>query len=339
MEDPSVTVIVPVRNEAEFIEGTVRALLEQTDPPAHYDIIVVDGMSTDDTRAILDRLAAEDSRISILDNPARTVPAALNLGIKAARGDVLIRVDGHTTVAHDFVRANLALMREHPEAWSVGGPIAHRGASRRGRAIAAAMSSAIGVGGASHRFESYEGYAESTAFPAFHRWVFDRIGTFDERLVRNQDDELNYRITNAGGFIFISPRVKHDYFVRDSFKALFAQYMQYGYWKIEVMRKHRRVVALRHLVPGAFVLALPICAGASLLLPIPFAAPIAAYGARLGWLGVKAAMGARDPLLGVEAAIAAATMHVAYGLGTVAGIFSRPGHGTRVERLMSAITR
>jgi glycosyltransferase involved in cell wall biosynthesis len=343
MSDPAVTVIVPIRNEERFIEATVRALLEQDALPQSYEVLVVDGMSSDGTRSILQRLAAADPRLKILDNPAGTVPSGLNIGIAAARGDVLIRVDGHTTVARDFIRANLDLMREHPEAWCVGGPIAHRGASRRGKAIAAAMSSSVGVGGASHRFEEYEGYAESTAFPAFHRWVFDKIGTFDERLIRNQDDELSYRITKAGGQIFISPRVKHDYFVRDSFKALFAQYMQYGYWKIEVMRKHRRVVAPRHLVPGAFVLSLPLCIGASLLLPLPLsvlpALPLMAYGALLTWLGARAAVDAQDPVVGIGAAIAAATMHVAYGLGTVAGMFSRPGRGTRIEGLMSLITR
>ena len=337
------TVVVPVRNEAAFIEDTLRALLDQVDPPASYEVIVVDGMSDDGTRDVIAGLAAEDSRLRMLDNPGRTVPLALNLGIAAARGDVLIRVDGHTTVAPDFVRSNLALLDEHPEAWSVGGPIAHRGRGVVGRAIAAAMSSAIGVGGARHRDERYEGYAEGTAFPAFRRWVFDRIGMFDEHLVRNQDDELNFRITRAGGQIFISPRVKHDYFVRESYRALFSQYMQYAYWKVEVMRKHGAVIAPRHLVPGAFVLALPICVGASLLLPLPLSlvpmTPLAAYGGLLTWLAARVSIDQRDPRVGLGAAAAAATMHVAYGLGTLVGVISRPGEQTRVERLMTRLTR
>jgi hypothetical protein len=205
------------------------------------------------------------------------------------------------------------------------------------------MSSAIGVGGASHRFEDYEGYAEGTAFPAFRNWVFERIGEFDEHLVRNQDDELNFRITQAGGKIFISPRVKHTYYVRSSYKALFNQYLQYAYWKVEVMRKHRRVIAPRHLVPGAFVLSLPICTGAALLLPFPLslapAAPLAAYGALLAWLAIDVTRRERDPRVGLAAAMAAGTMHVAYGLGTVLGLFSRPGSESRLERLMTRVTR
>jgi hypothetical protein len=172
--------------------------------------------------------------------------------------------------------------------------------------------------------------------------VFEKVGVFDEHLVRNQDDEFNFRITEAGGRIFISPRVKHDYFVRGSYKALLNQYMQYAYWKVEVMRKHKKVVAPRHLVPGAFVIALPVCAGMTLLPPpvsLVGAAPLVAYGGLLSWLAVSTAVGKRDVRVGLGAALAAATMHVGYGLGTLAGVMSRPNTNSRLERLMSRITR
>jgi succinoglycan biosynthesis protein ExoA len=339
--DPSVTVIVPVRNEAGHIQACVRALLDQVSLPEDYEVVVVDGMSNDGTRELLATLAA-DTRLRVLDNPKGIVPTALNLGIAAARGEIIIRVDGHTNVAPDFVRANLDLLAEHPEAWSVGGPIAHRGTSPTARGIAAAMSSRIGVGGASHRFEQYEGYAEGTAFPAFRRWVFDRIGLFDEALVRNQDDELNFRITRAGGQIFISPRVKHDYFVRGSYKALFNQYLQYAYWKVVVMRKHGRVIAVRHLVPGLFVAGVPVCIAASML-PPPLSLigvlPLAGYVSLLGTLGVSTAFREREVDIGVRAAAAAATMHVAYGLGTLAGVLAPRLKGAALDGWMSRLTR
>lgn len=340
---PSVSVIVPVRNEIRHIEACIRALLEQVDPPERYEVLAVDGISDDGTRELLAEIAREDPRLRVLDNPRKIVSTGLNLAIEEAVGDVIIRVDGHTTVARDFVRANLNLFAEHPEAWSVGGPIAHRGITRTARSIAAAMSSAIGVGGASHRFESYEGYAEGTAFPAFRSWVFDRIGRFDESLVRNQDDELNFRITLAGGKIFISPRVKHQYFVRGSYRALFSQYMQYAYWKIEVTRKHKRIIAVRHLAPGVFIVALPVCLVASVALPPPVSfvpmTPLVAYVGLLGTLAVTSGYRTRDMRVGLGAAAAAATMHVAYGLGTLAGLVSRPSQHGQIARLMSRITR
>lgn len=341
--DPSVTMLVPVRNEAGYIDVCVRALMEQVELPEHYEILVVDGMSDDGTRERLQDLAREDPRIQLLDNPKRIVPAALNLGILAAKGDIIIRVDGHTKVAPDFVRANLTLLEEHPDAWAVGGPIAHRGKTTFARAVAAAMSSPVGVGGASHRFEDHEGFAESTAFPAFRRWVFDRIGLFDEQLVRNQDDELNFRIHEGGGKIFISPRVKYDYYVRGSARALFRQYMQYAYWKVEVMRKHGKVVAVRHLVPVAFFVGVPVCVVTAAVVPpiAPLAlAPIAAYGAMLGAFAVKTAIAERDVAVGLGAAAAAAIMHTAYGWGTIAGVLAPPGRAAGpIARAMQKMSR
>jgi len=342
---PTVSVVVPVRNEVEHIEACIRALMTQEDCPVGYEILGIDGMSDDGTREIVMALGAEDHRVRLLDNPAQIVPTALNIGVSRSSGAVIIRVDGHTTVAPDFVRQNLALFDEHPEAWSVGGPIVHRGKTPTARAIAAAMSSPVGVGGARHRFEHYEGYAEGTAFPAFRRWIFDRVGLFDEDLVRNQDDEFNFRITRAGGRIFISPRVKHDYFVRGSYRALFTQYLQYAYWKVVVMRKHGAVIAPRHLVPGVFVLALPVCTGAALLLPFPLslagATPLVAYGTLLASLVVRTTVAERSLTVGVGAAAAATTMHVAYGLGLLAGIAIPHHHGPPgpIARLMTRLTR
>jgi succinoglycan biosynthesis protein ExoA len=205
------------------------------------------------------------------------------------------------------------------------------------------MSSPVGVGGASHRFEDHEGFAESTAFPAFRRWVFDRIGLFDEQLVRNQDDELNFRIHEGGGKIFISPRVKYDYYVRGSARALFRQYMQYAYWKVEVMRKHGKVVAVRHLVPVAFFVGVPVCVVTAAVVPpiAPLAlAPIAAYGAMLGAFAVKTAIAERDVAVGLGAAAAAAIMHTAYGWGTIAGVLAPPGRAAGpIARAMQKMSR
>jgi glycosyltransferase involved in cell wall biosynthesis len=341
--DPSVSVIVPIRNEGGYVEDCLRALLTQNNLPASFEILVVDGMSDDDTRDKVRALAAHEPRLCLIDNPARIVSSALNLGIAQARGDVIIRVDGHTRVAPDFIRQNLALLAEHPEAWSVGGPIAHRGKTTFARGVAAAMSSRLGVGGARHRREDYEGYAEGAVFPAFRRDVFAKVGLFDEQLVRNQDDEFNFRITSNGGKIYISPRVRHDYYVRGTLGGLARQYAQYAYWKVAVMRKHRRVIAARHLAPAAFVVGAPACALAAVVLPPPLAwlalVPLAGYGALLA--GVFAGAFARDKSLAVAASAVVATvgMHVAYGVGTLAGIAAPPGKSSLVTATMQRISR
>jgi glycosyltransferase involved in cell wall biosynthesis len=319
---------VPCRNEATFIESCLRALLDQRDPPARYEILAVDGMSDDGTREILARLAEQDSRVRVLDNPQRIASTALNLAIARSTSDVIIRVDGHVRVAPDFVVASLGLLARHPEAWVVGGPVVHRGRTTFARGVAVAMASWFGVGGARHRSEDYEGYAESAVFPAIRRSVFTKIGLFDEELVRNQDDEFNLRVIEAGGRIYISPRVKHEYFVRERPGALFLQYLQYGYWKVQVMRKHRKVIAPRHLVPAAFALIVPVSLVGGVLASPSFKpillVPLAAYVALAAtfWAGTLVRTGA--PGIAASATLAAATMHAAYGWGTLLGLASPP---------------
>lgn len=341
--DPSVSVILPIRNERAYIEDALHALLTQERLPARYDIIVVDGMSDDGTREIVQRIADRDPRVQLVDNEKRIVSSALNIGIARAQGEIIIRVDGHTRVAPDFIRANLELLEEHPEAWSVGGPIAHRGKTTFARGVAAAMSSRFGVGGANHRRETYEGYAEGAVFPAFRRTIFDRVGLFDEELVRNQDDEFNFRITAGGGKIYISPRVKHDYFVRGSLRGLAQQYVQYSYWKVAVFRKHRKIVAARHLAPVVFLVGAPACLITAAIAPPPLSwvalAPLVAYGGLLTAAMVSAGIRERSVLVGVSAGVATAAMHVAYGTGTLLGILAGPARSPFVRAVMAKITR
>ena len=222
---PFVSVVIPVRNEAGFIADLIGAILKQDYLPDRLEIIVADGQSTDGTREILASLQAQHPRLIVVENPGRIVSTGLNLAVARARGDVIVRIDGHAIVASDFIRENVALLAEHPEAWSVGGPIRHAATTTFGKAVGVAMSHPVGVGNALHRYPEHEGYVEGAQFPAIRRQVFDRIGMFDERLVRNQDDEFNYRIRRAGGKIYVSPRVRYSYFVREHIGQLFRQYL------------------------------------------------------------------------------------------------------------------
>lgn len=321
---PFLSIVMPVRNEAGHIGDSLASVLAQDYPRDRMEILVVDGMSEDGTREMVRAAIASDSRVRLIDNPEGIVPIALNRGIQAAQGDIIVRMDGHTTFASDFLKQNVALLNEHPEAWTVGGPIVHRGRSTFGRAVAAAMSHPLGVGNASHRFERYEGYAEGAAFPAIRRWVFDRVGLFDEDLVRNQDDEFNFRVTEAGGKIFITPRVKYSYFVREQPGQLARQYFQYAFWRIPVMQKHGKPTTLRQTLPVLFFTMTIVLATAGLLLEMPWLAISLPACYMLGLVVAGAGLTRRLGLsVAMRVPLAMAIIHGSYAAGMAYGIAAR----------------
>jgi succinoglycan biosynthesis protein ExoA len=253
LEYPFVSIIVPIRNEADFIERCLRSICAQDYPPDRMEILVMDGMSTDGTREIVMRMAAADPRIRLLDNPDRAVAAAMNAGIRVSQGGLFTRIDGHAIVEPDFLKESVGCLVEHAEAWVVGGAIETIANGLVGQAIAAAMRSPVGVGNSRFRTGGSDGYVDTLAFGTHHRWVVERIGFFDEELVRNQDDEFNQRIRQAGGKIWLSSAIRSRYFSRSSFSNLWRQYFQYGFWRIRTLQKHRQPGSLRQLVPMTFV--------------------------------------------------------------------------------------
>jgi glycosyltransferase involved in cell wall biosynthesis len=320
---PFVTVAMPVLNEARFIADTLDMILAQDYPADRIEVIVADAMSSDGTREIVGRYMQDHPRIRLIDNPGRFRAAGLNLAIVNGHGDILICIDGHCHVAPDFIRQEVQLLEEHPDAWSVGGPTVNIGRNTFAKAAAVAMSHPCGVGMATHRFPNYEGYAEGACFPAFHRWVFDRVGLFDEAMVRTEDDELNYRITQAGGRAYVSPRVRYRYYVRDTPRKLFQQYVQYGFWRIPVMRKHKRPTTPRQVVPPLFFLTMLALAVVGMVLgqPIVSAALPVIYLGALTVIGI-----ASIRRVGLKVAclvpLAMATIHFAYAAGILYGLFA-----------------
>lgn len=317
---PFVSVVMPVRNEARFIRANLAQLQAQDYPPDKFEIIVADGMSTDGTREIVLECARRYPSIRLIDNVAKIVPTGLNAAIRAARGEIIIRVDGHVHVAPDFVRANVELLRNQPDAWGGGGPIVHAGTTAFGAAVAVAMSHPIGMGNAPHRRADYEGFGEGAPFPAFHRWVFDRVGYFDESLVRNQDDEFNYRVAKAGGKIYVTPKVRSTYFVRDTITGLGRQFFQYSFWRIPVMKKHRRPTTFRQVIPALFFFVILATAVAGIALR----QPVVALGLPMAYVVVLLATGAstlpRHGLrIAVLAPVALLVMHACYAAGMVYG--------------------
>jgi glycosyltransferase involved in cell wall biosynthesis len=252
-DSPFVTIIMPIRNEADFIERAIRSILDNRYPAEKMEVLVVDGMSSDGTREIVRRFSESDSRVRVLDNRKRIVPSAMNIGLKAARGEMFTRIDGHAEIPADFIIKSVQCLREHPQAWVAGGSIKTVADSYTGRAIASAMRSPIGVGNSRFRLGDYEGWVDTLAFGTHHKWVVERIGWFDEELVRNQDDEFNLRIIRAGGKIWMSKAIQSTYFSRGSLRKLWKQYFQYGFWRIRTLQKHKRPASLRQLAPLLFV--------------------------------------------------------------------------------------
>jgi succinoglycan biosynthesis protein ExoA len=256
---PFVTVIMPVRNEAAYIERSLGSVMNQDYPAESMEVIIVDGMSTDGTREIIKDWQSSFSNLMLIDNPGRIVPTGLNVAIRAAKGDIIIRVDGHCEISPDYVsRCVEHLNRDQVE--GVGGPIETVGENFIAQVIATAMSSTFGVGGSAFRtIKDRELLADTVPFPAYPRRVIDQAGYYDEELMRNQDDEFNYRIRKMGGKLLLCPDIRSYYYSRSSLASLWRQYFQYGFYKVRVLQKHPRQMSIRQFVPPIFVLALFSC--------------------------------------------------------------------------------
>ena len=245
--------IVPCRNEAGKIEGVLDSILAQETGGIPFEILVADGASTDGTRATLERYAIAHPSVRIIHNPEGFVSHGLNRAITAAQGDIIIRMDAHTEYAPDYIRRCVDEL-ESTGADNVGGPARTRPArTPMALAIAAAYHSPFSSGGARFHDPGYEGPVDTVTYGCWHRSLFDKIGMFDENLVRNQDDEFNLRTVRAGGKIWQSPRIVSWYHPRHRLGDLATQYYQYGFWKVAVIRKHKIPASIRHLLPAAFV--------------------------------------------------------------------------------------
>jgi glycosyltransferase involved in cell wall biosynthesis len=334
-----VSLIVPCRNEARSIEGCLRSVLAFDEPAGGFEVVVVDGMSEDGTRQIVERVAGEDRRVRVLDNLGRKTPRALNIGICAARGAIVIRIDAHTEYAPDYVCQCLAVMAE-TGADNVGGPARTRATGTMHRAISAAYHSRFAVGGAAFHQEDFEGYTDTVPYGCFHKQRLIEIGLFDEDLDRNQDDELNLRLCRSGGRIWQSPRIRSWYTPRDNLYDLCRQYGQYGYWKVLVLRKHRIPAATRHLVPGSFVGVLVLLALLAPLVPAArgaLAALVALYSLALLAASGLTASRTEWRLLPVLPAVFA-SYHLPYGVGFLLGTWDFLVRG-RAKGRLGALTR
>ena len=321
---PFVSIAIPCRNEASYIAECLASILAGDYPRDRLEVLIADGRSDDGTREILGRCAAEHPCITMLDNPQLTTPAALNLAIRSAAGSVVIRMDAHVLYPPDYVR-RLVEALEETGADNVGGVIETVPAddTPTARAIALGLSHPFGVGNSHFRIGTRERREVDTVpFGCYRRETFDRIGLFDEELVRNQDDEFNFRLIARGGRVLLLPDVTCRYFARRSLRQVARMYYQYGYFKPLVARKVGRVMTARQLVPSILLTTLLGSAGLSMWVPgaaAAFASTATLYAVFV--LACSAASAGADLRCGLALAAVFPTLHFSYGFGFIRGIY------------------
>lgn len=347
MSHTRVSVVMPVRDEERFIAHSLSAVLAQDYPQDAMEVVIADGESEDRTIDIIRSLPAS-CPVHIVRNSGRSQASGLNVAVAHARGDIIVRVDGHTIIAPDYVRQCVAAL-EATGADAVGGCIHPVGTKLVERAIASAMKSPFAVPSAYH-VSTRDQYTDQVYLGAWRRDIFGRVGMFDERYLANEDYEFHYRIREGGGKVFLAQAIRSQYHGRQTVRALARQFFTYGRSKPRTLMSHPRSMRPRHLVAPTFVGALVVLPLLALLLFfLPVAGSLAwafAGGALIALLGLyalcsllfsfRAARRAHDPqLLGVLPMIFA-TVHFAWGVGFWAGVFAGDGRPRGRTPLSSA---
>lgn len=321
-----VSAIIPCRNEIRHIRRMLESVLSNDFPSDQLEIIVVDGMSTDGTREAVQEYSERFPHIRLLDNPRHIVPTAMNIGVRAAAGEYIMRLDCHALYAKDYIAKCVEVIRR-TNADNVGGYMTTLPGqdTPTARAIAATTSCRFGIGNSIFRLSGLERQVDTVPFGMYRRDVFDRIGLYDERLVRNQDIELNSRLRRAGGRIIISPHIKLSYFNRATYVGLWQQAYNNGLWNPYTIWLVGRGLSLRHFVPMFFVASLIVLGTAGLVYKTLWgllAAELILYAAVAGYFAVSLAPAAKASPLRLLWAFA--TLHLAYGIGSLWGLITIP---------------
>lgn len=314
-EQPFISVIIPIRNEAAFIEQSLGAVLSQDYPPEKVEILIADGMSDDGTPAIIQRMPGAD-RVRIIPNPRRIQSAGLNLLIPEARGEVIVRIDGHTIIEPDYLRQCVETLTA-TGADNVGGAMDPVGSTPMGQAIAIAGKSPFAVPTAFHTHSTAHD-TDTVYLGAWPRRVFDRVGLYNETVGVNEDYELNYRIRASGGRVYFNPAIKSRYYGRQTLQALARQYYRYGISKVKMLQQHPGSVKPRQLAAPALVAWLAagsVTAPFSKWLRILWLLGLLAYGSVNLLFTVKTILKIGQWSLLWRLPIIFAVIHIAWGAG------------------------
>ncbi len=321
------SIIIPCYNEQATIHLLLDALLDQTYPHGMMEVVIADGGSTDGTSAAIADWHAQhpDLRVKVVNNPSRTIPAALNRAINASVGEIIVRMDAHSKPSPDYVeRAVAAVLEERGQ--NVGGvwdiqPISDHWIAR---SIAAAAAHPIGVGDARYRYSNQAAYVETVPFGAFKRQLLEQVGMFDETLLTNEDYEFNTRIREAGGKIWFDPQIRSVYFARGNLSTLARQYWRYGYWKLQMLRRYPHTIRWRQAIPPLFVAGLILLVLTALFFRATLwvlEISVAIYVFTLLLAGTHLTIKHKSIALLLGVPLAMACMHFAWGAGFLWGVF------------------
>lgn len=317
----SVSVIIPCYNEEKTIEQLLEAIVEQTFPHRNLEVIIADGMSTDRTRQkiAIFQDAHPDLTIRLVDNTRRNIPAALNSALRAATGDTIVRLDAHSEPAPDYIERCLEDL-ESGKGEIVGGiwMIRPGGPGWVARSIAAAAAHPIGVGDALYRYTTRAGWVDTVPFGAFRRDLIERVGSFDEKLLSNEDYEFNTRVRQNGGKIWLNPAIRSVYFARSSLAALASQYWRYGFWKFQMLRCYPATLRWRQALPPLFVFSLVFLLLLSVFWKFGWlllAVEVLIYIGILAVGSIPSARHQQDWRLVIGIPLAIGSMHAAWGAG------------------------
>ena len=312
-EWPTVSVVMPIRNEAAHLERAVTSILAQN-YPVPFDICLAVAPSDDESDAIAAAIVGRESRVRLASNPAGATPSGLNAAIAATSGTVIVRVDGHAELSEGYLRRAVETMRR-TGAVNVGGIQAAQGETPFEQAVAAAMTSWMGTGGSRFHVGGAEGPVDTVYLGVFDRAAGDSVGWFDESLIRNQDYELNIRLRQAGGTIWFDPQLSVSYRPRGSIRALARQYYEYGWWKAEVARQHPGSLRPRQILAAIAPVVVVASLVAAVIRPRLLVGPAVYLAAVL----TAAGLAGRSRLSVVTRAILVfPTQHAAWSAGFVA---------------------
>lgn len=310
---PRLSVVIPVRNELPRLPGLLASLEGQSLRP--LEVVVADGRSADGSREWLTEAVRQRPWLRVVDNPEQGVPTGLNHALRATTGDLVARMDAHADYAPDYLEQLVAVLQRLPEVVAVGGSMDTAGRGPWGRAIAATLRRRVGLGGARHRVGGAGGPVDHAFTPCYRSSAVVEAGGWDERLLANEDFELDTRLRERGGVVWLHPDARCTWYVRESLAALARQMFRYGYYKAHTLRLHPDSVRARQLVPPALV------AG---LLGLLVVRPRAGATASGCYLAAAAAIGARcaaaDGASLWRGALVPATVHLCWGSGLLVGL-------------------